>query len=87
MRRTSLATYWYELGAELLPNNINDLDVIQTNHSKDVNICCREMFRTWLIREPYASWGKLVRALNEIELNSAANFVSTQYISGTYKRK
>ena len=87
MRRQSLATRWYELGVELLPNNSSSLDVIEVNHRIDVNTCCRKMFQMWLDNEPFASWNKLVRALNEIELHNAARAVSMEYMSGMYKHK
>ena len=87
MRRESLAKCWYDLGVELLPNNINSLEEIEVNHRNDVKTCCREMFRTWLNMKPDASWGQLVKALNEIELGSAARNISTQYMSGTCRHK
>ena len=87
MRRESLAKCWYELGVELLPNNINSLEEIKVNHRNDVKTCCCEMFLTWLNMKPDASWSQLVTALNEIELGSAARTISTQYMSGTCRHK
>ena len=85
MRHESLAMRWYELGVELLPNN--SMEIIEANHHNDVNVCCREMFRTWLNMKPDASWSQLVAALNEIELGSAAHAISKQYIPGSYVQK
>ena len=67
----NIATKWYDLGLELVDSN-NVLKEIKANHPNDVNTCCTVMFEKWLERDPDASWSKLVTALNNIEMNTAA---------------
>ena len=72
---------WFDLGLELV-NDSNILQQIACNHGDDAHTCCRVMFQKWLERIPDASWNHLVAALNKIGMDSAANVVSEQFISG-----
>ena len=74
-----ITTRWRELGQELLFNSNDFLRVIEADHPKDDNSCCRLMFEKWLEITPHASWSRLVTALNYIELFTAAKAVSKQY--------
>jgi len=57
---------WYDLGIELLDDEDCDkLDVIQSDHPKDVSACCTQMFKLWLKKQPSASWNQLIQALRE----------------------
>ena len=78
-----ITTRWRELGQELLNSN-DTLQVIEADHPNDDNSCCHLMFEKWLEITPNASWSRLVTALNNIELNTAANAVSKQYELGKY---
>ena len=84
MRNNSLAICWYDLGVELLPDNIHSLEVIERSHPTDVGTFCRKMFQTWLNTKPDASWHQLVTALGKINMGYAAHCVSTQYMPGMY---
>ncbi|XP_065902173.1 uncharacterized protein [Dysidea avara] len=75
-----VATKWYTLGVELLDGDTAVLDVIETNHQSDDDRCSR-MFKKWLEMKTDASWSKLVTALNDIGLNSAADSVHHKKLS------
>ena len=81
MRDKHITTKWFELGVELLGND-TALRSFQANNPNDVDRCCREMFTKWLDVNPDASWSQLGTALNNIKMNTAANAVSKQYMSG-----
>ena len=78
---TAIATKWYELGLELVDSN-RILKVIKADHPNDVNICCRSMFDKWLDITPDASWDKLITALNNVEMNAAAEVISRLFKPG-----
>ena len=82
-----IATRWRDLGLELV-DRYKVLKVIEANHPSDVDSCCCVMFEKWLDMTPNASWSQLVTALNNIEMNTAADAVSKLYIlksdSGNY---
>ena len=62
------------LGIKLnLPQSV--LATIEANHPKDVERCRVEMLTKWLQRTPTASWGDIVQALYEMNLNSVAQRV------------
>ena len=42
-----------------------------------------EMFEKWLQMKPDASWNEVVTALNNIEMKTAADFISKQFKSGS----
>ena len=70
-----VVTKWNELGFELFDEeHVHMLDAIYTNHSKDVNKCCHEMFRKWLATYDNTTWYQIVEALKSpgIELGLVA---------------
>ena len=81
MKDIDITTRWRALGLELIDSN-KILKVIETNHPNDVDACCRLMFEKWLDITPDASWSQLIAALNAIELNTAADFISKLLKSG-----
>ena len=78
-----IATKWRKLGPELLVNSYNVMQEIEANHRYDVSTCCRIMFEKWLDMKPGASWDELVTGLNNIEMRTAADFISKQFKSGS----
>ena len=59
-----VAPKWYELGAELFDEKEEYmLNTIDTDHKKDVNKCCHEMFRKWLMTHTNATWYLILEAL------------------------
>ena len=61
------------------------LKVIGADHPSDVNTCFCVMFEKWLGKTPNASWDQLVTALNNVEMNTAADAISKHFKSGMYK--
>ena len=83
MRTEHITIKWYELGVELLDNDVARKE-IEANHPNNVDTCCRKMFEKWLEVKPDASWSQLVIALNKIRLYNAGDAVSKLYVlSGT----
>ena len=64
---------WFELGTELLDKkHIAALSAVKS----DVTECtarCSKMFELWLERQPEASWRHLIRALQQIHMNTLAS--------------
>ena len=81
IKNIDITTRWRDLGLELVDSN-KILKVIEADHPSDVNTCCRLMFEKWLERTPDASWSQLVTALNNIEMNTAADAVNKLFKSG-----
>ena len=77
-----IATKWHELGPVLV-DSYSVIREIEANHRNDVSTCCRVMFEKWLEKTPDASWSLLVIALNDIEMKTAADFISKQFKSGS----
>ena len=77
-----IATKWHELGPVLI-DSYSIIRQIEADHRNDVATCCRKMFEKWLERTPDASWSQLVTALNETDMNTAADVISRQLNSGT----
>ena len=79
-----VTTKWYELGLELLETeHEKELAIIETNCNSDVRICCRKMFNKWLDIQSDASWGQLIQAVKDVELNSAVADIQ-QLLEGEY---
>ena len=76
-----IATKWHELGPVLV-DSYSVIREIEANHHNDVSTCCRVMFEKWLEKTPDASWSLLVTALNDIEMKTAADFITKQFKSG-----
>ena len=65
-----VATKWYELGAELFDEREEyKLDTIDSDHKRDANKCCFEMFRMWLQTHTNATWSLIVEALESPGIN------------------
>ena len=78
-----IITRWHELGLVLV-DSYRILKVIEADHRSDVNTCFHLMFKKWLDKTPNASWGQLVTALNNVEMNTAADAISKHFKSGMY---
>ena len=76
-----IVTQWRDLGLELVDSN-KVLKVIEADHRNDISACCRVMFERWLEMKPNANWNELVTALNNIEMNTAADAISKLFKSG-----
>ena len=71
--RKEVSRRWHDLGLELLELEDEEmLNIIETNNSFDVRICCKEMFQLWLRKYPNPTWNQLIQALKEVELNNLA---------------
>ena len=81
MIRDQVATQWYALGVQLLPNH-HPLDIIKANKSTDVVACSTEMFNYWLQVDTTASWSKLIEALREINKHELAESISKKVLQG-----
>ena len=77
-----ITTRWRDLGLELVGSN-EVLNVIEADHHHSIEACCRVMFEKWLEKTPGASWDQLVTALNNIEMNTAADAISKRLMLGT----
>ena len=70
---------WKELGAQLLSGDcLAKLTVIETNHPKDVERCCKCVFEKWLETREDASWNQLIQALESqsVQLSSLASEIN-----------
>ena len=72
---TNIIIHWYDIGLELLDDGI--LDLIKDGASGNAEKCCTRMFKTWLDRNPDASWNQLIGTLKKIKLNAAAESVKS----------
>ena len=71
---------WKDLGIELLGADNNDALNVISHNNNDVMKCCSAMFQLWLDRQPTASWKKLIEALNQLQLNYAADQIKSKLI-------
>ena len=72
----SVADKWKDIGVHLLhPAVINNrvLEVIEADHPRSVERCCKSMFEKWLDTQKDASWNQLVEAIEAIELHAFAS--------------
>ena len=75
------SSYWYDLGLELFAQEDQDaLYEIERNYGRDVNDCCKQMFRQWLENSDNATWDELVQALLVCDLPSEAKKISNMLI-------
>ena len=81
VKGVDIVTQWRDLGLELVDSN-KILKVIEADHRNDASTCCRVMFEKWLEMKPNANWNELVTALNNIEMNTAADAISKLFKSG-----
>ena len=89
--RTGVGIKWYDLGIDLLDNDdVEELTIIQSQNSDNINTCCTKMFQLWLSRQPTASWNQLIISLKKphIGLNYLAtnieHMLSQPTSTGTY---
>ena len=73
---------WFKLGVELLQDkDVAALEAIKNNKT-EIIVCCSDMFKLWLNREPKASWRNLIDTLKQIHQNKLAfdieNFLSVR---------
>ena len=79
---TEMAPQWSYLGIQLLEAKDSKLDVIQRDHSGDIERCCTEMLKFWLNVDLNASWDKLIIALKQIKLNKLAENIEKDIFKG-----
>lgn len=71
-------TKWYSLGLQLGIED-TELDVIEENNPKDINVCQRKMFKAWLKITPSPSYQQLVEALYTVGEISEADRLCKKY--------
>ena len=78
-----VASQWRELGRELLKEeSLYKLNNIESNHPRDVERCCSEMFENWIGEDAEASWNKLIYALKQIGQDVLAMKISRDVLKG-----
>ena len=83
----SVADKWKDIGVHLLhPTLINKrvLEVIAADHPHSVEECCKTMFDKWLDNQKDASWSQLIKAINNVGLNSLASQLQEGLIGKVY---
>ena len=81
--RDGVATNWYDLGVQLLPDDKQvHLDIIRNNNPTDTKACCTCMFEYWLEVDTTASWSKLIEALKKIKKYRIAEYISREVWQG-----
>ena len=61
------AIKWREIGLELNLTSA-ELDIIHVDHPNEVKERCRTVLKVWLQRDPEASWGKLLNAIQNADI-------------------
>ena len=79
--RDQVAVDWYGLGVQL-SLDVNQLDIIKTNHSTNVEACCSAMFKHWLEVDTTASWIKLIAVLKRVKKYQLAESISKMFCQG-----
>ena len=77
--RDEVAVDWYDLGIQLIPNDLRQLDIIKKDNPADAKMCCTSMFKYWLEVDTAASWSKLVEALRNINKNQLAENIERNF--------
>ena len=81
--KDKIAPKWRDLGIELLnEEQCTQLDIIEENHSQNVERCCTEMFQYWLSADLQASWNKLINSLEQIGENALARKIKIDVLKG-----
>ena len=62
------AIKWREIGLELNLSSA-ELDNIQADHPHEIKERCRTMLKVWLQRDVEASWGKLLKAVQNADIH------------------
>ena len=73
------AIKWREIGLELNLTSA-ELDNIHVDHPNEVKERCRTMLKVWLQRDPEASWGKLLNAIENADIHHRSGSVKTGMI-------
>ena len=60
---TKFAVHWRGIG-RLLNIPEGRLNMLGEDYSGSVQRCCDEMFDTWLATDPYATWEKVLKAVD-----------------------
>ena len=79
--RPQVARKWYDLGIEL-SLNVDKLNNIEANNSRDIERCCTQMYQHWLNSDLLASREKLAVALQHIGYNTLAERVWNNSMEG-----
>jgi len=83
--RPVVASKWYDLGVQLLPNHCYNLDNIKANNPGNVEQCCTQMYRLWLQLDLQASQEKLAIALQKTGFDALAERVmNNSNLKGMY---
>ena len=81
--RNDVATYWDDLGVQLLPNSFQvRLEVTRKSNPTDHITCTTTMFDYWLRVDTTASWNKLIEALRKINKNRLAETICREVLQG-----
>ena len=82
-----VAIKWYELGVELFDEREEHiLNTIESNHSRDANKCCFEMFRMWLRIHSNATWSQIVEVLGSPGINLTSVAADLKRLTGKIGR-
>ena len=73
------AIKWRDIGLELNLTSA-ELDNIHVDHPNEVKERCRTMLKVWLQRDPEASWGKLLNAIQNADIHHHSGSVKTSMI-------
>ena len=67
---------WKDLGVELMGQKaVLALNKIEVDNTGNVARRCSAMFTLWRQRQPKANWRQLIKALEQINLNTLANTI------------
>ena len=71
---------WKDLGGELIPDAVTELNAISVQYRGNVVECCSSLFQLWLQRQPNASWKQLIEALKKVALNHLATLIEEMLV-------
>ena len=71
-------TNWYELGLRLT-DNVEELDMIESDHKRDTRTALRKTLQLVLTEDPELSWQKIVCALREIRKFNTAKKIEDKF--------
>ena len=81
--RDKVAPDWYYLGGQLqIPHE--QLNIIRSDTSLDIRMCCTKTFQYWLQVDTTANWNKLIKALEDINHNVLAKTIKEEILQGMY---
>ena len=81
--RDGVATDWYDLGVELIPDHLrNQLGIISADNPGNAKAFCTRMFEYWLQVDTTASWDKLIKALRKINKNQLVDDICKDVLQG-----